>query len=303
MEANIFSIQRTSFVDGPGVRTTVFFKGCNLHCLWCHNPESQLKAPQILYYSTRCTGCGACLEICPAIKTDRTVDQSKCVACGRCEAICVNNARELSGHAMSPQEVLAEIIPDRSYYKATGGGVTFSGGECMLYPDFLEEMLRLCQEEGINAAVDTAGHVPFAFFEKLLPYEPLFLYDLKAFDRQVHQRLTGVDNHLILKNYTRLHSACPGRLFVRIPIIPNWNDMELPALARWLRKYPPAQIELLAYHRFGISKSQAIQRVPFEAEEPTAQQMEDCQALFEGLPLCVNGGSSYESNSLRRNSS
>ena len=195
--ANIFDIQRNSFVDGPGIRTTVFFKGCNLHCTWCHNPESQSAKPEMMFYKNKCTGCGKCREKCPNAL-------EKCELCGKCTIYCPHDAREICGKEYTVDEVLKEILKDKTFYDNSGGGVTFSGGECMLQIDFLEEILKECKKNGIHTAVDTAGHVPFEFFERIIPYTDLFLYDVKCFDSDKHRQYTGVENQLILKNLKRL---------------------------------------------------------------------------------------------------
>ena len=199
MKGLIFDIERGSFVDGPGIRTTVFFKGCNLKCAWCHNPESQSKAKEILFYKNKCTGCGKCKTNCP-------YHFEQCDFCGKCALFCPNDAREICGKEYTVEEVLTEILKDKDYYGATGG-VTFSGGECMLQIDFLEEILKKSRANGIHTAVDTAGHVPYQFFERILPYTNLFLYDLKCFENDVHKQYTGQGNELILENLKKLLST------------------------------------------------------------------------------------------------
>ena len=194
--ATLFDIERNSFVDGPGIRTTVFFKGCNLKCAWCHNPESQSTKPQMMFYRDKCTGCGKCKEICPT--------PDNCILCGKCTFYCPVDARKVCGKEYTVDEVFSEIIKDKSYYENSGGGVTFSGGECMLQIDFLAEILKKCKENGIHTAVDTAGHIPFESFKKILPYTDLFLYDIKIFDTQKHKQYVGVGNELILENSLRL---------------------------------------------------------------------------------------------------
>ena len=165
--ATIFDIQRSSYVDGPGIRTTVFFKGCNLHCAWCHNPESQSPTPQMLFYRSKCTGCGKCREKCPNAL-------EKCELCGNCTIYCPHDAREICGEEYTVDGVLKEILKDKVLYENSGGGVTFSGGECMLQIDFLTGILKACKENGIHTAVDTAGHVPYERFEQILPSKPAF---------------------------------------------------------------------------------------------------------------------------------
>ena len=159
MKGMIFDIQRGSCVDGPGIRTTVFFKGCNLRCKWCHNPESQSKNKQILFYKDKCTGCGKCKTVC-------RYSFKKCDFCGECAFSCPNDAKELCGKDYGVDEVLKEILKDKDFYNVSGGGVTFSGGECMLQIDFLFEILKKCKENGIHTAVDTAGNVAWEYFER-----------------------------------------------------------------------------------------------------------------------------------------
>ena len=207
MKAFIFDIQRASTVDGPGFRTAVFFKGCNLRCAWCHNPESQLSRPELLFYRDRCTHCGRCAQVCP----HRLLS---CTACGACAAVCPNEARVLCGKEYTPEEVLRVILKDKLFYDTSGG---------MLQPDFLASLLRLCRENRVHTAVDTAGCVPFRSFEKILPCTDLFLYDIKLMDPEKHREYTGAGNEIILANLARLLRA-GQRVWIRVPIIPGVND-------------------------------------------------------------------------------
>ena len=253
MKATIFDIERSSYVDGPGIRTTVFFKGCNLRCAWCHNPESQSPKPEMLFYKNKCTGCGKCKEKCPN-------HLESCELCGKCTLYCPHDAREICGKEYTVDEVVREILKDKAFYEASGGGVTFSGGECMLQIDFLEDLLKECQKNGIHIAVDTAGHVPFGCFERILPYTDLFLYDVKCFDSEKHKQYTGVGNELILENLKRL-LATDKSVWIRIPIIPTVNDTEEEI--RSIRSFllfcgTPEKVELLPYHAMGEHKYAAI---------------------------------------------
>ena len=216
--ATIFDIERNSYVDGPGIRTTVFFKGCNLSCAWCHNPESQSSKIEMMFYKSKCTGCGKCREKCPsALK--------KCDLCGKCTVYCPHDAIELCGKEYTTDEVLKIILKDKSLYDTSNGGVTFSGGECMLQIDFLTEILKFCKENGIHTAVDTAGHLPYERFERILPYTDLFLYDVKCFDSKKHETYVGVGNELILDNLKKLLTT-DKQIWVRIPTIADINDSE-----------------------------------------------------------------------------
>ncbi len=277
MTATIFDIQRSSFVDGPGIRTTVFFKGCNLRCAWCHNPESQSAAPQLLVYGDKCRGCGKCLEKCPH-------DLTSCELCGKCELYCPAEARRVCGKEYTADELLTEILADKLFYETSGGGATFSGGECMLYPDFLAELLQKCKAQGVHTAVDTAGHVPFAHFERVLPFADMFLYDVKSMDAEVHKAYTGVDNALILDNLGRLLER-GARVWIRMPVVADVNDNEgeMHALAAFLEKHGlPEKIELLPYHAMGESKARAIGREPQIFKAPDKERL---AALASLLPV------------------
>ena len=273
--AILFDVQRNSYVDGPGIRTTVFFKGCNMNCAWCHNPESQFPNPQMMVYQNKCTGCGKCKEKCPhELKT--------CVLCGQCTRYCPHNAREICGKAYTLDEVLREIRKDKPFYEASGGGVTFSGGECMLQIDFLEEILKECKRCGLHTAVDTAGQVPFASFEMILPYTDLFLYDVKCYDSEKHKQYTGVGNELILENLARLLRADAG-VWVRIPIIAGINDSieDMTAIRRMLDSCGyPERVELLPYHAMGEHKYAAIGKKGQSFSVPDTKKMMELRNIF-----------------------
>lgn len=247
----IFDIKRASTTDGPGIRTVVFFKGCNLDCFWCHNPEGKSPHAEIAYYREKCIACGECQKICDHIK-------DHCVACGRCVERCPAGAKKLYGQQYSVNDLLEILQKDRAYYDATGGGVTFSGGECMLYPEYLAQIAKQCQRNGISVAIDTAGCVPYESFEKLLPYTDLFLYDIKSIDPDLHRTGTGKDNALILENLERLIKT-DVRLIIRTPVIPNYNDKEEVEKIRKFCRDRGLPLELLAYHMFGEAKKDALQ--------------------------------------------
>lgn len=246
----IFDIKRTSTTDGPGIRTVVFFKGCNLDCFWCHNPEGKSPKAQIAYFGEKCVACGECQKLCDRRKED-------CVACGRCAERCPAGARKQYGRPYSVDELFEIIEKDRSYYDATGGGVTFSGGECMLYPEFLVQIAKRCRENSISVAIDTAGCVPYESFEKVLPYADLFLYDVKALDPHLHRTGTGKDNALILANLDRLQKAGKD-ILIRVPVIPDFNDGEELARIRQFCDERHLPAEFLPYHAFGTDKKAAL---------------------------------------------
>ncbi|MEE1186793.1 MAG: glycyl-radical enzyme activating protein [Acutalibacteraceae bacterium] len=269
MKATIFDIERNSFVDGPGIRTTVFFKGCNLKCVWCHNPESQSFKKEMLFYKNKCTACGKCYQVCPN-------HLEKCDFCGKCELYCPQDARKICGKEYSVEEVFAEIIKDKSFYENSGGGVTFSGGECMLQIDFLLEILKKCKENEIHTAVDTAGNIAWQNFEKIMPYTDLFLYDIKCFSEQLHIKGTGVSNKLILENIKKLSDCFNGEIIIRIPVIGGYNDnqAEMIKISKFLKQINSKKIELLPYHSMGEHKYDAL-NIEFEKfSVPTNDNMQ-----------------------------
>lgn len=273
IKATIFDIQRGSFVDGPGIRTTVFFKGCNLRCKWCHNPESQSPKKQILFYKDKCTGCGKCKTVCP-------YNHENCDFCGKCALFCPNDAREICGKEYTIDEVLKEILKDKDYY-GQDGGATFSGGECMLQIDFLEEILKSCKENGVRTAVDTAGNVPWEYFEKILPYTDLFLYDIKCVSEELHKDGTGASNGLILENLKKL-SKNKAEIIVRIPVIPEFNGNldEMKKIADFLNDLIIRKVEPLPYHAMGEHKWGALGLSCQRYSVPTNEEM---QKIIEEL--------------------
>ena len=269
----VFDIARNSYVDGPGVRTTVFMKGCNLACRWCHNPEGQTLKPELLVFRDKCDGCGLCRRVCP--------HPDACTLCGECAMVCPRAARKVAGRVWEPEELLRILLRDRPYYEATGGGVTFSGGECMLQTDFLCKMLRSLKENGVDTAIDTAGSVPWASFESVLPFADHFLYDVKCIPSDLHRAWTGVGNELILDNLKRLFAVAPEKVIIRVPVIPGFNatDEEMRRIADFLRPYGIVP-ELLPYHAMGVGKAAALGREPFETAVPAPQEMEAFRTLF-----------------------
>ena len=260
MQGTIFNIQHFSIHDGPGIRTTVFFKGCNLKCAWCHNPESQSAIPELMFHEKKCIGCGACVDICER-KARRIANGQLihlydiCTNCGKCAEVCYSKALEIIGQKYTDEDVMEEVMKDTHLYNNSGGGVTFSGGEAMLQIDFLEELLKKCKAMEVSTAVDTAGNIPWKYFQRILPYTDLFLYDLKSMDCNQHQKFTGVDNGRILTNLNKLKKNSP--IWVRIPCIKNVNDSdkEIEAYCRYLQHADNIQrIELIPYHSYGEHK-------------------------------------------------
>lgn len=275
MKGMIFDIQRSSFVDGDGVRTTVFFKGCNLKCKWCHNPEGINAQGQVLFYQERCTGCKKCISVCPN-------NGKECTLCGNCAIFCPTDARELCGREYGVQELFEIISRDKAMYLETGGGVTFSGGECMLQIDFLEEILKLCHQNGINTAVDTAGNVPFEYFERILPYTSTFLYDIKCASEERHIEGTGYTNRLIIENLNRL-TGLGAQVVVRVPVIGGFNDSdgEMDAISRLLKDKNIHRVELLPFHPMGEHKYEGLGLNYSEFKTPTPEMINKYSKYFK----------------------
>lgn len=226
----VLSIDRFVGEDGPGIRTTVFLKGCPLRCVWCHSPESISPKPQLFFYSNRCIGCRACVEACPSnaqivSPEERCVLWERCDDCGHCVPVCPSAALDIAGKWMSVDQVMAVVTRDLIYYKNSGGGVTFCGGEATMQHEFLLACLKACKEAGIGTALDTCGHVKWSVLEELLPFIDLFLYDIKHMDSVCHKNLTGVGNELILENMRKI-SERGKAIWARIPLIPGYNDSE-----------------------------------------------------------------------------
>ena len=284
LSATIFDIQRGSYVDGPGIRTTVFMKGCNLGCAWCHNPESQNAKPQRMFYKNKCVLCGKCVTVCPsgALTFDNSpvLNPEKCTLCGKCALWCPADAISVCGKTMDTEAVFREVRKDKAFYETSDGGVTVSGGECMLCPDFVAELLDKCKKDGIDTAVDTAGNVPFGSLEKVIPFTDIFLYDIKCVTPDVHKKFTGVVNNRILDNYKLLISM-GKRVIVRVPMTTECsaNDEEFPKIAAFLNEYKPEKVELLPYHALGENKYRAIGREPEIFHAPSKEDME----RFKGM--------------------
>jgi pyruvate formate lyase activating enzyme len=264
----IFDLKKYSINDGPGIRTTVFFSGCPLACLWCHNPESQSLTPELLYRAGRCLLCGACIEVCPehAISANACegifTDRSQCTQCQTCIATCYSGAREFSAREVTVEDVMKEITREIPFYDESGGGVTFSGGEPLMQPGFLSALLKACWEQEIHTVVDTSGFANWNVFNQICSDVDLVLYDLKHMDTTRHREATGVPNELILENLRRL-SALGAKCIVRIPLIPGINDDEenLIESGKFIASLPRIEgVEVIGYHDIAQAKYQALGR-------------------------------------------
>lgn len=295
----IFDIKKFSVHDGPGIRTTVFLKGCPLSCLWCHNPESQAIKPEIHYFENRCILCGDCATACPnnaiSFADDlRIWDSTLCLLCGVCAEACPTEAIQLVGKTSILDEIMAEIEKDVIYYDQSGGGVTFSGGEPLQQIDFLAALLQRCKEYEIHTAVDTSGLAAWKHFERILPYTDLFLYDLKLMDEEKHRQFTGVSNRLILENLQKLTEAS-AKVRVRIPIIPNINDDEenIHATKDFLVELGKIQqVDLLPYHNIASDKyhRMAHEYALKNVQTPSNERMKNLAARFEEWGFNVRTG-------------
>ena len=258
-----FALKRLEIHDGPGVRTTLFLKGCPLGCLWCHNPEGIPAAPQLAHYAHKCVHCGLCVTLCPHgahRMTDgrHTFDRSLCRACGQCERLCAGKANHLFGQRATAAELLPQLLLDKPFFDRTGGGITVSGGEPLLQADFLTELLPLLKAKGVHTAVDTSLAVPTALLDKVIPHAQLFLCDLKAIDADLHKRLTGLSNQQILKNFRRLEAANVP-VEIRVPVIPGQNDGEIPAMCQFISTLKNViAVKALGYHDYARSKYAAL---------------------------------------------
>jgi pyruvate formate lyase activating enzyme len=259
----VFNIQRFSIHDGPGIRTTVFLKGCSLRCYWCHNPESLKAAPELQFMPSRCIGCGACVEACPLSRENKTARFTPaCRGCGACAEVCYSGALTLAGKEYAAGDMTKLLLKDRELMKSSGGGVTFSGGEPLLQADFTAAVFAALRADGVHTAVETASNVPWEAFEKIVPLTGLFICDIKAPDTELHRRGTGVGNERILENLRRLAAAGAEILF-RIPVIPHYNDsvdliLETGAFIKSLSR--PLPVELLAFHGICAGKYDALGR-------------------------------------------
>ncbi len=290
-KALVGSIGRYSLHDGPGIRSTVFFKGCPLHCPWCHNPEFISPEPEVAFYPRRCIGCGECVEACPeeaaSLDLPGRIHRGTCTGCGLCAQACPAKALEPVGTAMDQGELMEILLRDRIFYDVSGGGVTLSGGEPTSQMDFITGLLEGLKKEGIHTAIQTNGLFTWEDFSRgPLEHLDLILFDIKIADPGEHRRITGMDNEIILENLERLLSLHPDkRVVARIPVIPGYTATgeNLSAISKWLKETGAKYVSLLPYHPFGLSKAENIGR-RVDASLPTRAmprtELEEWSGLF-----------------------
>ncbi len=285
----IVDVKRFAVHDGPGIRTTVFLKGCPLRCRWCHNPESISGTPELGFLEARCSGCGDCARICSChsvVGGGHTIDRSGCTGCGGCVRECLRGALELHGRRISVEECAGIVLEDRDFYLRSGGGVTVSGGEPLLQAEFCRELLTKLKAGGVHTAIDTSGDVPWAAFEAVLPAADLFLYDFKHADPEAHRRLTGRDNQRILENLKRLDGSGKA-IEVRMVMIPGLNmaSADLEAAGKFLGRLKHLSgVRLLPYHALARAKYRSIGRpdtMP-DAPPPTAAELAAAKTILAG---------------------
>jgi len=296
----IFDIQRFSIHDGPGIRTTVFFKGCPLRCLWCGNPESIPREPLLSYTPERCIACGACLEACPedALSADAAgkavPDRNRCTGCGSCVRECDPRALEVVGRAATVEEIVDVVLRDKPYYEASGGGMTLSGGEPLMQPDFAKSLLQEAKAHGLNCCVETSGYTPWGAIRGLMSLVELWLFDFKETDRRLHEEFTGKPNELILSNLKQLHGA-GAKILIRCPMIPQHNARRehLDGIVALARNLPNIEgVELLPYYdlwraklpRFGLTS-----RLPESVKPPDSKTVNAWKDYLRARGVAVVG--------------
>ena len=280
------TLQKFSIHDGPGIRTTVFFKGCPLSCSWCHNPESQSYRAELLHDAEKCTQCLRCQPHCPqqAIAANAATDRNLCRGCGDCIDHCLQDARQIAGRPLSPAELLPQLLADQVFYEQSGGGVTFSGGEPLSHIDALEALTQECKRHRLHVCIDTCGHAPTESFRRILRFTDLFLFDLKQMDPAKHRLHTGQDNRLILANLREL-SDCGANIFLRLPLIEGINaDSEnIAATLSFAQTLRLKQVNLLPYHATGRSKYARLGRADETGKQlrpPTPDRLEQIRRQF-----------------------
>ncbi len=263
----VIDIKRYSFEDGPGIRSVVFFKGCPLSCIFCHNPEAQKPGPEIAFTKAQCVECGACEQACPVGAVDLEfpgrIHRDRCDLCGKCAEVCPTDGLKLIGHHYSVESLTEVLLRDCEYYRHSGGGVTLSGGECTLFPRYLEALVKGLKAAGIHIVMETSGYFNYRTFRrKIYPYLDLIYYDIKLADNEDHQGYCGRPNDIILRNFCRLLEEEGAEVQPRVPLVPGITATEqnLSAIARFLRSCGLEKVWLLPYNPMGLAKCETLSR-------------------------------------------
>lgn len=300
MKPLIFDIKRYAINDGPGIRIAIYFKGCPLRCSWCHNPESQSPKVQKLYTPSKCIGAQECIKICPENALTLTpngivTNSDKCTLCGLCADACPTKAIEMSGKLYNVEELVQIIEREKVHIEQSNGGVTFSGGEPLMYPEFLIEMLKECGKKGLHRAVDTCGFAPTKTLLKVAKHTDLFLYDLKLINPVLHKNWTGVDNQLILDNLKVLNEI-GASVNIRIPLIKNvnTNEKELKQMAQFISDLPGEKpfVNLLPYHNIASGKYKILE-LEYDSEnleEPSEEDLINASKIFNQYQILTEIG-------------
>jgi len=295
----VFDIKKYAIHDGPGIRTTVFFKGCRLRCRWCHNPESWKPGPEMSFRASRCVRCGRCVELClqravTILDRGPATDPERCTLCGACIDACPAGAREIIGKRMTVADVMAQVTRDIIFYDQSGGGATFSGGEPLMQLEFLLALLAACRAEGIRAAVDTTCYAEPQVIERVAEAADLFLCDIKHMDSDLHRQYTGVDNERILSNIRTL-SAIAKEIYIRVPIIPGFNDSQdnIEQTARFVQSLKTVcRVDILPCNRGGLEKAVRLTSGLdlMQAQVPSDDTMSEISETLKGYGFEVKIG-------------
>lgn len=283
MRATITTIKKLSVHDGDGLRTTVFFKGCSLQCKWCHNPETQTSEKELAYKEQKCISCGECISLCPAnahsfLNGKHVFKRENCIACGKCASACLGNALTLYGEEISCEKLVSLLLEDKAFYDTTHGGVTFSGGEPLLYAEYIARVEKMLLDKGVSCNIDTSGNVKFSEIQKVTELTSVFLYDIKHMDEKRHFFGTGADNRLIIENLKRL-DALGGRTEIRIPLIPSFNDdvENIRCTGEFISTLKHCiGVRVLEYHDLARSKYRSLEKTfhEFTANEKSLSKAE-----------------------------